>query len=205
MPTRNMIRITLLGCMLTACLSAFAAPGDLRPLHLAEFHDTGPVIEYTQEHSLLPAAPEPMLRVYGNGRVRVHFPAHMKRAGDYEMFLNPQQMSELLRELADFGMMEFDSFAARHERDQLEDSRREATGEVFHISDDTITQIRIRLGRFQRSNNAPLVRNLNRHIRLTNPRVHARRFPQSVRLQNAAAAVARLDALCHHPALRKLP
>ena len=72
-----------------------------------------PVIEYNLVHGMLAQPdPVPLLRVYGDGRVHVHFPAYMKRAGDYELLLNQVELDELLRQLDDNGIMSFDK--ARH-------------------------------------------------------------------------------------------
>lgn len=208
MPLHRLLHTVLLGCMLTAWAQAVTAaptPGDLRPLHTAVAPASQPVIEYDVQHSLLEASPIPRLRVYGNGLVRVHFPVFMKRAGDYEMHLSPVQLADLLRAFADNGMMDFDMAAARQERKQLETARRGATGMDFHVSDDTYTDIRVRLDRFQRSAGTPVLRNLDRHFRWANLKTDAGRFPRLTRLTNAAGIVDALDELCHHPALRKLP
>lgn len=42
----------------------------------------------------------PLLRVYGDGRVLVHYPAYWKQAGEYEMYLSRAALSSLLLDVA---------------------------------------------------------------------------------------------------------
>jgi hypothetical protein len=129
----------------------------------------------------------------------------MKKAGDYEMQISRAELGELLRMLADKGVMDFDAAAVRQERRQLETAHRTATGEFFHVSDATDTVINIQLDQYQRTASSPRILGLNKQLRWRNLEHDARRFPQASRFTNAADASARLRALCDHPALQKRP
>ncbi|NNJ93769.1 MAG: hypothetical protein HKP57_03385 [Halobacteria archaeon] len=167
---------------------------------------TEPVIEYNLVHHLLAQQdPVPLLRVYGDGRVHVHFPAYMKRAGDYEMVISRVQLNDLLRQLTDDGVMDFDPATVKQEKQQLEAARRAATGELFHISDATDTYITVKLAQYQRSLASPRISDFSKQFRWRNLNSDAHRYPQSTRLTRAANAAAILRTVCEHPALRKLP
>jgi hypothetical protein len=207
-PSTAMILVTLVLALCTA-VPAHAetnqTPG-LQPVFLFPATPGEPVIEYNVVHHMLAEQdPVPLLRVYGNGRVHVHFPAYMKRAGDYEMYLNRVQLNDLLRQLADDGIMDFDYAAAKQEKQQLEAARRAASGELFHVSDASDTHINIKLAQYQRSAASPRISGFSRQFRWRNLNTDAHRYPQSASIARAANAAAILHALCAHPALQKLP
>jgi hypothetical protein len=165
-----------------------------------------PIIEYNLVHGMLAQPdPAPLLRVYGNGRVHVHFPVYMKKAGDYELFLNQAELNDLLRQLADDGILDFDPAAARQEKRQLESARRAATGEFFYTSDSTDTVIKVRLNQYQRTPMSPRINNFNKQFVWRDLKQDARRYPASGSITRAATATAALDTLCSHPGLQKLP
>lgn len=61
-----------------------------------------PVLELSYEGGLIKNPdPTPFVRVYPDGRVLVHYPAYMKRAGDYELRLSDEELQELLASFAD--------------------------------------------------------------------------------------------------------
>lgn len=186
--------------------AANGTPASLQPIFHFAAADDMPVIEYTLDHHMLAQRdPTPLLRVYGSGRVQVHFPVYMKKAGDYEMQLSRAELNALLRMLADKGVMDFDAAAIGQERQQLVSARRAATGELFHVSDATDTVINIKLKQYQRTASSPRINGFNKQLRWRNLEHDARRYPQAVRFTNAADASAALRALCEHPALQKLP
>ena len=64
------------------------------------------VVSYLEELGLLvDEDPGPSLKVYGDGRVEVHYPAYMKRAGDYRLRLSDSEMGALLRSLVRSGLL----------------------------------------------------------------------------------------------------
>lgn len=61
-----------------------------------------PVLELSYEGGLIKNPdPTPFVRVYPDGRVLVHYPAYMKRAGDYELRLSDDELRDLLASFAD--------------------------------------------------------------------------------------------------------
>ena len=181
-------------------------PPAARPVFQYSTTATEPVIEYhVVHHMLVQQDPIPLLRVYGNGRVQVHFPVYMKRAGDYEMQLSRARLNDLIRQLADDGILDFDPHAARLERQQLAAARQAASGELFHISDASDTHINVRLTHYQRNLASPRINGFVKQFHWRNLDQDARHYPESSRLSRAAGAATVLRNLCEHPALRKLP
>jgi alpha-D-ribose 1-methylphosphonate 5-triphosphate synthase subunit PhnG len=186
--------------------AADSLPVPPQPIFHFEAADDIPVIEYNLDHHMLAQRdPTPLLRVYGSGRVQVHFPVYMKKAGDYEMQISRAELNELLRMLDNNGIMAFDAKALRQEKQQLETAHRTTTGTSFHISDATDTVIKIRLNQYQRTASSPRVNGFSKQFSWRNLSSDARRFPGSHTIMQAANAAAILEALCDHPALRKLP
>lgn len=182
------------------------ATGAAQPAFQFSTTSSEPLIEFNLVHHMIAQPdPTPLLRIYGDGRVHVHYPAYMKKAGDFEMHLNRGQVIELLRMLSDNGIMDFNEAATKAERRQLETTRRNATGEVFHISDDSDTNITIRLNQYQRPGTSQAINNFTKQFRWRNLGVDTRRYPGSAAITKAGNAAAVLDALCNHQALQRLP
>jgi hypothetical protein len=163
-----------------------------------------PIIENTLVHHMLADQdPEPLLRIYGNGRVHAHFPAYMKKAVDYEYRLSQSELIALLRSLSQDGVIDFDHAAVTAERKQLQDQQR-AAGELHHISDTTETIIDIRLDEYRRHPGARRISNLNKRFKWNNLQYDKKRFPQSNTLKGAAAGANRIQTLLDHPDMQRI-
>ncbi len=55
--------------------------------------------------------PIPLIRVFGDGRVLIHYPAYTPKARVYELQLQPQELEDLLRSLLGQGLATFDADA----------------------------------------------------------------------------------------------
>ena len=116
-----------------------------------------------------------------------------------------RQLIQLLRTLSDNGIMDFNEAATRAERRELETARRNATGEVFHISDDSDTHITIKLGQYQRAGTNQAINNFTKQFRWRNLKSDIKRFPGSASMTKAGNAAAVLEAMTNHQALQRLP
>ena len=68
------------------------------------------ILEYTVSiNELADQDPTPLLRIFGDGTVNVHYPFYMKRAGDYHLQLSDQELKELISFLNDNGLFDFDA------------------------------------------------------------------------------------------------
>ena len=166
---------------------------------------TEPVIEYNLVHDMLAEPdPEPLLRVYGNGRVHVHYPVYMKKAGDYELQLSKPELNALIRELANDGIIGFDKSSIRQQRKQLEQQQHEQTGTLFSISDSSHTVIIIRLDEYQKAPGVAKSRNINKRFSWPDLKQDAGRFPQSREITNANNSAQRLKTLMQRSDLVKI-
>ena len=148
--------------------------------------------------------PEPLLRIYGNGRVHVHYPAYMTRAGNYELQLSQPELRTLLRALATDGIIDFDPAATRYQRQQFDAQQRAATGTLFYISDSSDTVIGIRLNEYQKGPGTARVLNLKKRFIWPDLKQDARRFPRLREITNANKATQRLDTLLQSADLVKI-
>ena len=134
---------------------------------------TGPaVVEYSRDPStvlvhfldrlvaLEDEDPGPSLTVYGDGRVAVHYPRYMTRAGEYTLQLDPEELGGLMRSLASRRLVEFDGQAVRQRKAEAARSR----AQLFEVFDATTTEIELRVERYQPEPGAPELRNV--HTRL---------------------------------------
>ena len=163
-----------------------------------------PVIEYRLVHQMLADQdPEPLLRIYGNGRVHAHYPAYMQKAGDYEYRLSRPELNALLRSLSQDGVIDFDHAAVQAERQQRQDQQR-AAGELHYISDTTETIIDIRLDEYRRHPDTNRIRNLNKRFQWNNLQHDKKRFPQMSSIKDAATGAQRLHELLDHPDMQRI-
>lgn len=163
-----------------------------------------PVIEYTLVHQMLANPdPEPLLRIYGDGRVHVHFPEYMKNAGDYDMRISQADLRGLIRSLSQNGFIDFDEVATRNAVQQVEAQRRSSTGTLSYISDHTVTVIDLALDFYQRSSAHTPILGMRKQVRWENLQHDAQRNPQLQALQGTAASAGLLHAFTRHPGLKK--
>ena len=124
----------LLGC---SCFSMKVFASDVMlPLQpYAEFSKSDLVLSYTQIIPMLEDRdPIPLLRVYANGRVHVHYPKYMKRAGDYIGLLSSTEIRELLSSME---RQEISSFNRVDIQKKLKKLKKQKNA-LYQISDSTI-------------------------------------------------------------------
>ncbi|NNL95817.1 MAG: hypothetical protein HKO64_09370 [Xanthomonadales bacterium] len=94
-----------------------------------------PVISYSETPELL-GNPDrtPRVQVFGDGLVWVHYPVYMKKAGDYQMQLNPVQLHKLLSEVS--AIFDFDVEAVMEEQNRRLSQAR-AQGGLQHFRSET--------------------------------------------------------------------
>jgi hypothetical protein len=182
-----------------------AEPANGMPSFQYSTQASTPIIEYNLIHHMLAEPdPEPLLRIYGNGRVHVHYPDYMTKAGDYEVQLSQSELRALMRSLITDGIIDFDPAPVRSQRQQLDAQRRAATGTMFYISDSSDTVIDIRLNEYQKGPGTARVLNLEKRFIWPDLKQDAMRFPQLREITNANNAAQRLDTLMHREDLVKI-
>ena len=153
----------------------------------------------------------PILRLYGDGRMVAHYPAYMRRTGDYEQRLAPGELDRLLRSLADKGVLEFDAAAVRAAtRASMTAARQRALRAgtpvtVFEAADAATTVIEVNLDRYRgAAPGAREVRGLAKRVVWTGLRADAEHHPDVAAIQELAACEQELRALRERPGFTRL-
>ncbi len=164
-----------------------------------------PIIEYTLVHEML-AEPdtEPLLRIYGDGRVHVHVPAYMKNSGDFEIQLSRNELDTLVLALSQDGVIDFDHNLTHENLDRLSAQRRVATGTLWQVSDVTETVIEVNLDRYQRNPASIPVNGLKKRFSWKKLQLDARHYPESIAIQRAAASARMLHTVIQRPDLKRI-
>ncbi len=204
------MQIRLLALALAAAWG-FAAPAaaqgrpvtdGLRDRFALSADASAPVLEFTERFGLVGNAdPGPRVRVFADGRVEIHVPHYMKRAGDWELRLTRRELRTLLRQLIDRGVAEFDASRVRERLRAAREAERRA-GALFEVHDASTTEIELRLERYQpRDRTKSEIRGLRRGIRWRALRSDARRHAGIREVADLAAAQEQLLALLDRPDL----
>lgn len=162
-----------------------------------------PVIQYQQNiHMLSTVNDRPTFRVFGDGRVSVHYPVYMKMAGDYEMQLDEVELIDLLHSLSDNGVMDFDldkhKAAMKSEKQSLR-----SKGQYFAISDTVETIIEVRLDEYQKNNSSKTISKFYKKFKWENLEQDAKRFKKLKALARSNGSVSELKRMMKDPRLIK--
>ncbi len=164
------------------------------------------VIEYSQSHDMiLNADPLPMLRIYGNGRVLVHFPAYMKRAGDYEMYLADTEIQQLLSSLEQKGILKFSNSKLAQIKKQAIAGRLAESGIVLSgPSDNSRSRLTVNLNSYTPGLSFIPQYDYKKEVVLKNLKYDAQLYPGISELQNAVDAEQELQNFLTHRDLIKI-
>lgn len=146
--------------------------------------------------------PDPLVRVYGDGRYVTHIPRYMKGAGRYEGRISLGQLNRLMASIEQRGLLDFNPRIVQAQIEQKELQRRRQaaaegkTGELHVVTDKEGTRILVHLtDGGQRT---------TREIIWWGLRHDARRFPDIRVLDQLASLKVDLEALVDTPGLRRL-
>jgi len=161
-----------------------------------EFEPTSeePLLQLSYEGGMIKDPdPTPFVRVYPNGRVLIHYPAYMKKAGDYELDLSLEEVQELLASFADESLLVLEPEAL-----QARTSEALSVAAPLEIPDThgVATVVQIRADSFTREGeDEPALMAVDHRISATNLAATAKALPQFRRLQDVARGVKGLEAL----------
>ncbi len=162
-----------------------------------------PVIHYWRDVQMLSGIDDkPAIRVYGDGRVRVHYPSYMKRAGDYEMQLNDAELTALLRSLSSDGLMEMDEKKIKTKKKALKQSLRQA-GQFYEVSDAVVTVVDIQLDEYQKNAKAKKIKKFTARLKWKNLEQDAKRYKSDPEVTRIDHSVSKLKALMEDRRLLK--
>ena len=159
-----------------------------------------PILQFEERIEELAIEQHKSVTVYGNGRVHVHYPAVMKKAGDYEYYLSEAEVSALLESLMADGLFSFNKGKTKQAQQASERARaqraRSGQGELVYRSDETVSYYKFNLDSYTSpgANGATLNGHQKeftyrgvKHAAQNNPGVDA--------LQDLASADSRLSAM----------
>ena len=157
------------------------------------------VLQLSEDIGIRDADETPLVRVYGDGRVAVHFADYMRRAGDYEFRLPEGAVQELVRTAVDT-LLPFDAGATESEVLALETAERNG-GLIVDVSDEATTILEVRFERYRAESATEDVRDGVKRVVWPGLMNDAGRFRDIVALQSLARIQRQLLALADHPDL----
>jgi hypothetical protein len=153
----------------------------------------------------------PLVRVYGDGHVRVHYPIYMSNAGDYELQLSAAEVTTLIQTLITKGIFTFNPRAtaearislraARRQRAKTEKERHEETDHGDHEA----VQLTMHLDSAVMPDGTKLRGGKSkRTLRWVNLRSDLREFPELTQLEEFDECVKTIKALAYHTHLMRI-
>lgn len=168
------------------------------------FDDTAsaePILEYQQNIAMLsPIDDKPSLRVFGDGRVLVHHPAYMKKAGDFEMRLSDAELVRLLRDLSSNGIMDFDAKKVK-EKIKVHEEKLKAKGQFYEVSDTLETMVNVKLDEYQKDKKAKNIKSFSTQFKWKNLEQDAARHKDALEITKANKSIQGLNQMMHDPRL----
>lgn len=128
--------------------------------------------------------------VYGDGRVRAHYPAYLKNGGTRETLLAPQELQTLVGALARSGLPELDQAQVQAQCASLERAR----GSVSRAVGGDVIEVELNLDQYRAPGSAQAVA-VRKRVSWKGLRQDAASFPEVQALQGLAAARDALAAL----------
>lgn len=160
-----------------------------------ELDTLAPVISYQQHIHMLSAVNDrPSLKIFGNGLVQVHYPAYMKKAGDYEMQFDDAELIALIRSLSANGIMDFDDKKIKEKIVQNKKALK-AKGEYYAVSDAVESIIDIKLDEYQKNNRSQKIQNFKKQFKWENIEHDAARYKNESALSKANKSIMHLNDL----------
>ena len=117
-PLFNGLTVTLTLLIALASTPSGAAPAT---------QSAQPIFEYEVIHEMLVTVDRQRIEVYEDGRVRIHFPAYMKRAGDYLLQLSDNELQTLTERLSSPNVQLFDPHLVTAEMEVAQVAKRTVT------------------------------------------------------------------------------
>ena len=153
------------------------------------------IIHYQQNIQMLSGIDDrPALKIYGSGRVVVHYPVYMKKAGDYEMQLEAAELVDLIQSLSGNGVLDFDEARVKKNIQSYKKALH-AKGRFYEVSDAVVTSIDVRLDEYQKNRAAVKIKDFHKAFHLANIEHAAKQFKQDIDITKANNAVLGLKGL----------
>ncbi len=142
------------------------------------------ILSLSHIHGMLEEQDEtPLVRIYGSGRIHVHYPIYMRRAGDYELWLSSMELEELMAEAQ--LLLEFNNADVVVEVEELKQQNFLQSGQLIHISDSSYSELNIHL-QYYAADDFVNALSKNKKIKWPDLQQSARRFSEVESLQSLA-------------------
>ncbi len=144
--------------------------------------------------------PIPLIRIFGDGRVLIHYPVYTPKAGEYELWLQPAELERLGSLLAK-GLATFQPQAVESLKRLAEQRRWQAaldagrSPELFMVADDSTSVFELHLTDYPPAGAARASGEVQRSISWLGLRTDAERYPKIEPIQQLRAAEVELRAL----------
>ncbi|MGI9237297.1 MAG: hypothetical protein ACR2QZ_07860 [Woeseiaceae bacterium] len=181
--------------------SSAAAP----PVRFSWNHDPSAVVVSYREiwGELAEQDPIPLIQVFGDGRVLVHHPVYTLKAGDYEVWLQPAELENLLSSLLSKGLATFEPTAVKSRKHSQQQKRLNSAlaakqaPVVFTVADASISVFELNL-------TAVSAGELQRKISWPSLEADAKRYPDIQSIQQLRAAELQLREMLDRDDLSKV-
>ena len=162
-----------------------------------------PVIYYQQNIQMLADIKDRIsMSIFSDGRVFVHYPVYMKKAGDYEMQLDEPELLTLIQSLSGNGVLDFDEKKVKEKVQAVKNARR-AKGELFVISDAVETVVDIRLDEYQKNKTSKIIKKFHKQFRWKNIEQDAVHYKNIAEIASAYRSVKHLQTMMQDKRLVK--
>ncbi len=154
--------------------------------------------------------PTPLIRIFGDGRVLVHYPVYTPKAGEYELWLQPTELENLLLSLLAKGLATFEPETVESLKRSEERRRWEVAldakelPELFMVADDSTSVFELQLTGYQPAGTASSSGEVHRTISWTGLCTDAETYPEIESIQQLRAAELELRALLERDDLRRI-
>lgn len=153
--------------------------------------------------------PTPLISIFGDGRVLVHYPVYTPKAGEYELWLQPPELENLLLSLLAKGVASFEPEAVKSLKSSEEQQRREVAVEVgspelFMVVGDSTSVFELHLTGYQPAGTALISSEVHRTISWKGLGTDAKRYPGIKPIQQLRAAELEFRALLERDNLRRI-
>lgn len=148
--------------------------------------------------------PGPSVRVFGDGRVLIHYPAYMTNAGDFELRLTDAEAQQLLAGVAASGLPDLNVEKLRKTRRAVQAQRRSSGGTVQETSDATVSVFLVELDSYQPAGARKATTRVRHSVRWPALEFDAEHYPELIELKDLNQLRIELNALRDRPDRRRL-
>ena len=196
-PGPGLVKALLLACGLFAIgtsLGAAPAGAQTAPAFALPADSSVPVLVMRQRPTELGVDAVQEIRIFGDGRCRLHRPSMMRGAGDHAWTIPPSEVRSLVRQALEAGLADLDAKAHRSKLRRERDAADAAAGIQHFRFDDDIVEFEVAVDAYRASGRAAK-RNIRRSVEWRGLRADRARSPGDVSVQRLGELRDRLDGM----------